>query len=144
MAEAVSEQTGLEVKSDERLQEMDIGNWDNEVYYPILQLGSELLKRFRVDPSQLSIPSGESFDLLRGRLEQWLEDVSDLSPDGSVAVISHSGPICVLIADVIGIPMSNAFRLRIDLASISILDCKGESSRLVMLNDISHLENEEM
>lgn len=143
MAEAVAKLTNLQVKSDDRLQEMDIGDWDEEIYYPLTQLGKKLLQHINIDPSKLSTQSGESFDLLRGRLKEWLNEVFDLYPEGSVAAISHSGPICILVAEVAGIPMEEAFRTSIDLASITILDYKGGSGSLEILNDTSHMTKDE-
>ncbi|MBN2169295.1 MAG: histidine phosphatase family protein [Actinobacteria bacterium] len=140
MAEAIAELKNIQVKTDDRLQEMDIGNWDGEVHYPLLQLGAELLKHAGVDPSQISIPSGESFDLLRERLNDWLSEVSNQFPRGSIAAVSHRGLICVLIADVTGIPMAEAFQTGIDLASITVLHYKGGSGSLEILNDTTHLK----
>jgi len=70
----------------------------------------------------------------------WLNDASARYADGHVFASSHGGPIRAILAAVVGLPLSNIFRLTVDLASISILNYMGKFSNLETMNERSHLD----
>lgn len=130
----------LDVIVDERLREIDLGRWDGETYREIFEKEGELLKKWTRDPASITIPGGESLQEVQGRSMEWLTEISGRYADGNVFASSHGGPIRAMLAGVIGLPLSNTFRLTVDLASISVLNYMGKFSNLETMNERSHLD----
>jgi alpha-ribazole phosphatase len=130
----------MEVVVDDRLREIDLGRWDGETYKEIFEKDGEMLKEWTRDPTSMTIPGGESLQQVQDRAMEWLTEVSGRVPDGNIFASSHGGPIRAMLAGAIGLPLSNIFRLTVDLASISVLNYMGKFSNLETLNERSHLD----
>jgi len=140
VAQKVADSHGLEVIVDDRLRELDLGRWDGEMVEDIVKRDGEILKRWTKDPTSVTIPGGESLMAVQERSMDWLNDASARYADGHVFASSHGGPIRAILAAVVGLPLSNIFRLTVDLASISILNYMGKFSNLETMNERSHLD----
>ncbi|MBU4178320.1 MAG: alpha-ribazole phosphatase [Actinobacteria bacterium] len=139
LAETVAGDHGIPVEVDERLREINLGRWDGETYKEIFEKDGDLVKRWARDPSLVNVPGGESVADVQKRTVEWLEAMFSEYPDGTVLASSHGGAIRALICAVIGLSISQLFRLTIDLASISVIDHGGEFSYLSLLNETNHL-----
>jgi alpha-ribazole phosphatase len=140
LASLVAAPHGLEVVVDERLREIDLGRWDGDTYSDILEKDGDILKKWTRDPTSVTIPGGESLAHVQERSMDWFREVSGSFPEGTVIASSHGGPIRAIIAGVLGLPLSRAFRLTVDLASVSVLNYFGKFSNLECLNDRAHLD----
>jgi alpha-ribazole phosphatase len=140
LAQMVAETHGMEVVVDDRLRELDLGRWDGEMLDDIVKKDAEILKQWTRDPTSVTIPGGESLAAVQERSMDWLRDASAGYGDGQLLACSHGGPIRAILAAVIGLPLSNLFRMTVDLASISVINYKGKFSNLETLNERSHLE----
>jgi alpha-ribazole phosphatase len=130
----------LEVIVDDRLREIDLGRWDGETYKEIFEKDGEMLRKWTRDPTSMTIPGGESLHEVQERSMEWLTEMSGRFADGNVLASSHGGPIRAMLAGVVGLPLSNIFRLTVDLASISVLNYMGKFSNLETMNERSHLD----
>lgn len=139
LAKGVAAGHGLEVELDDRIKEIDLGRWDGETYKEIFEKDGEILKKWIGDPTSVTIPGGESLTDVQERAMKWFTEAGNLRPDGTILASSHGGPIRAIIAAVIGLPLGRIFRLTVDLASISIVNYKGEFSNLEVLNETRHL-----
>lgn len=140
LAGKVADSHGLEVVVDDRLRELDLGRWDGEMLEDIVKRDGEILKRWTKDPTSVTIPGGESLMAVQERSMDWLNEASARYGDGLLLASSHGGPIRAIVTSVIGLPLSNLFRLTVDLASMSILNCMGKFSNLETMNERSHLD----
>ncbi|MFX0560435.1 histidine phosphatase family protein [Tepidibacillus infernus] len=81
---------------DERLKELNFGDWELKDYDGLYQNQQELFVKWLHDPWQISPPNGETLQQLKSRLisffDQWVEE----SASQSMLVITHGGPIRVL------------------------------------------------
>jgi len=140
LAGKVADSHGLEVVVDDRLRELNLGRWDGEMLEDIVKRDGEILKRWTKDPTSVTIPGGESLMAVQERSMDWLNEASARYGDGLLLASSHGGPIRAIVTSVIGLPLSNLFRLTVDLASMSILNCMGKFSNLETMNERSHLD----
>lgn len=140
LAREVAEGRGLEVEVDDRIKEIDLGRWDGETYAEIYEKDREILKMWTGDPTSVTVPGGESLTDVQERAMEWFTEAANLRPDGTVMASSHGGPIRAIVAAVIGLPLGRIFRLTVDLASVSILNYKGEFSNVELLNETGHLD----
>lgn len=139
VADVVARVKGMDVTIDERLREIDMGRWDGQLIKDIIANDGELLKKWTMDPGTVTMPGGESLGVVQERSMEWLADAVATHPDGTILASSHGGPIRAMLAAVIGLPLKYAFRLSVDLASISIVNYKGKFSNLELLNETMHL-----
>lgn len=81
---------------DERLKELNFGDWELKDYDGLYQNQQELFVKWLHDPWQISPPNGETLQQLKSRLtsffDQWVEE----SASQSMLVITHGGPIRAL------------------------------------------------
>lgn len=140
LATMVAAGHGLEVELDDRIKEIDLGRWDGETYKEIFKKDGDILKKWTGDPTSVTIPGGESLTDVQARAMEWFTETANLRPDSTILASSHGGPIRAMIAAVIGLPLGRIFRLTVDLASISVVNYKGEFSNLEVLNQTRHLD----
>lgn len=100
---------------DARLREMDFGEWEGVRWDAVPRAeidhwGARLLER--------APPGGEPLAAVRERAAEF---VAGLRGDdaGTVAAITHGGPIRCILADLLGLPAANLFRLQVDVGAVS-------------------------
>ncbi len=114
----------VQVKVSAAWREINFGAWEGLTYAEITaqftgQLG------FFTDPEHYSPPRGESLAHMVRRVRAGLETIAcsdDVSPKGDVVIVSHGGPLRVLLCSVLEIPLERQWLLRLDHGSLSALD----------------------
>ena len=91
--------------------------------------------------SDLSIPGGESLSQLASRVELFISKVSQHSTDESILIVAHSGPLHILVCALLGIGIEHWLRIRLNAASITVVEGYPSTPRLSLLNDTCHLED---
>jgi broad specificity phosphatase PhoE len=134
-AERISTATGTPVRIDERLIEPDYGEWDER---PLRDIPADVGARWRSDPS-FAAPGGESLVDLRSRITPCAEELFELAKDGVIIVVSHVSPIKAIICWALDLDDSYAWRLRLDVASISRLVAGLSGPVLLSFNETGHL-----
>jgi broad specificity phosphatase PhoE len=90
------------------------------------------------DPG-ISFPGGESLRTLAERVETFAERLCCHSANTTL-VVSHGGPLRVLVCFLAGFDLSAWQRVRIERASLSIIEINDHHGTLQLLNDVSHLQ----
>ncbi len=81
-----------------------------------------------------------ALDDLGCRLRGWLAGSRSTYEGGHVLVVSHGGPLRVLLCLLLDLPPARHWSFRLDCASVSIVDCAPGLATISLLNDRSHLE----
>ena len=131
-------QLAVEVLDD--LIEIQLGDWEGLYGDEIKRRWPLLWQQSRIDPSEITIPNGESFKHVTTRAIRALNTIIRASQDKQVAIVTHEIIIKVLIAYALGVTNSIYRRIEIDNASLSLLQITDNGSQLVSMNNISHLE----
>ena len=90
------------------------------------------------DP-RAGFPGGESVEALASRVDNVIQRVLADSSEGNVLLVAHGGPLRVLVCRMMGMNVSQWWQIRIDLASLSVLEVYPEGSMVTVLNDVCHL-----
>jgi alpha-ribazole phosphatase len=138
-ARPVAESHGLEIATDNRLQELDFGEWSGQTYTSIASEHGNIVDRWSRDPDSLTPPGGETLRQVRERTVSWLEGAWEDYTWKTLLVSSHSTPIRIIVSHLIGIPFNGIFSLSLAPASITSLTYNGERAELEVLNDTCHL-----
>jgi len=88
----------------------------------------------------VTFPGGESLDQLNKRVITFLKQLANHKPQDTVVIVTHGGPIRLIICNLIGFEQKHWQQLRIDLASLSIVETYPQTAILSLLNDTSHLK----
>lgn len=88
----------------------------------------------------VTFPGGESLEQLNERVKTFLKRLDNLKSNDTAVIVSHGGPLRLLICNLLEIDILHWQQLRIDRASLSILDIYEQAAILSLLNDVSHLK----
>ncbi len=130
---------GLEVETSDDLIEIQIGDWQGLHIDEVGQRWPELWKQSRIDPSEITMPNGESFQQVTERAIRGFDKIVAANHGKQVIIVSHEIVVKVLIAHALGVSNSIYRRFEINNASLSAIRVIDGKTRLAMLNDTSHL-----
>ncbi len=88
----------------------------------------------------VSFPGGESLEQLDKRVQRFLEKLKQLKPPSTVAIVAHSGPLRLIVCHLLGLGTEHWLQMRVDHASLSIVETYPQGTILNLLNDTSHLK----
>jgi probable phosphomutase (TIGR03848 family) len=118
-AEALAEKLGLPVEVNEKIHEIDFGDWSGRSMAELESLpGWKLFNSYR---SGTRIPGGETMLEIQSRVVAFLERLRTQEPDGRFAIFSHGDPIKTAIAYYLGVPLDLFTRIEISPGSYSVL-----------------------
>ena len=116
-ASFITDLQGLDVATDEGLNELDCGAW---VGKPFPELNhSEEWRRFNHLRSLTRAPGGESLLEAQGRAWKSLENLQTRYQEGTVAAVTHGDVIRSLLLLLLGMPLDHILRLEVEPASVS-------------------------
>jgi len=137
-AAEISRVLGVQVKFDDALKEIAAGDIDGLTFEEVAENHGDFFQQWmRGDPS-LRLPGGESFTDLRNRTWPLLQRIVAEHTDGDVIIVSHTLAIMSIIAAALGMTAANFRRIRLNVASISILEFKDGKASLLLFNDTCH------
>nr|WP_271799601.1 histidine phosphatase family protein [Dietzia maris] len=138
-AERAADATGVPLVVDEDLIETDFGGWEGLTFREAAEQDRDLHSQWLSDTA-VAPPGGESFAVVRARVERGLRRIVADRPGGVVAVVSHVTPIKLAIRAGLGAGDELLFRLHLDLASVSDVRFYSDGPTSVhLVNDTSHL-----
>jgi broad specificity phosphatase PhoE len=105
-------------------REMDFGAWEGLTYAAVAEQFKDQLGFFS-DPEQCSPSGGESLAQVLQRIQDELAAItcSSGSPlEGDVVIVSHGGPLRILLCSILEMPFARQWQLRLDPGSLSAID----------------------
>lgn len=137
-AEYIDQWHSVEVVYDERLKERSLGVWDGLFFNEVEGQYPEEYRSWKKDQAGFAPQGGETaYDLL-ARVKPVIVDLVDRFKGRTVVVVCHVGPIRVLLADALGLPINKFRNLRIDPASVACVDYGCTQNNLIMMNFVGN------
>jgi probable phosphoglycerate mutase len=140
---------GLPVHADRRLREMDFGAWEGLTYTEVQTHDPSGLAAWEADPLNVAPSGGETLRQVAARVRSVLDDMARIEWERTVVLVSHGGPLRVLLCMALGLEPQAHWQFRLGIASLSELyacevgaDIGRASGVLTRLNDTHHLEME--
>ncbi len=125
-----AEALGLDVVEDPRLREMNFGQWEGRRWRDI---SPAEFRTWQTDIVNRAPPDGEPLIALDDRVKDFFGSMRGINGDAVIA-ITHGGPIRCLLADALGMPLPNLFRLRVDPGSLSTLTLEPDDAVVEFVN----------
>ena len=116
------------------LREMAMGRWEGLTFPEIRAREPELCDRWLADPFAMPFPDGEGLADLCARVVPAVRGVVARHAGRRVAVIAHGGTNRVILADALGLPLGNIFRLAQDYAAWNLIEYRAEGAVVHALN----------
>jgi alpha-ribazole phosphatase len=136
--EIIASRHRLEVNAVAELCECNFGYIEGLTFAEISKKYPDLAEELN-NGSAVDFPGGENIDELDGRVRAFLERLKDIKPTATALIVSHGGPLRLLVCHLLGIGTRHWQQLRIDHASLSIVETYPHLAILSLLNDVSHL-----
>jgi alpha-ribazole phosphatase len=128
-SEALSEQHGLPLAFEPRLQEVGFGIWEGKTAAEIELEAPGTLARFKADPVHARPAGAEPLATFQARVAAGLDDVVSQNQDQHVLVVGHAGVVRMALAWALHIPLQHAYRIEVASASLTRLHfSKGNAS----------------
>lgn len=127
---------GVDVEIDERLIELDYGEFD---LVPLRDIPPEVWRQWREDPG-FRPPGGETLEELATRVSGALDGVADRAVEADVVVVSHVSPIKAALAWALGVGIGVSWRSFVAQASVTEIGVTPNGPSLRMFNGVAHLD----
>jgi alpha-ribazole phosphatase len=114
----------VQIKESAAWREMDFGTWEGLTYTQIVEQFKDHLGFF-TDPEHHAPPNGESLIHMQQRVKDALSAIKhndELPAAGDVVIVSHGGPLRILLCSLLGMSLQRQWQLRLDHGSLSAID----------------------
>lgn len=135
-AAAIVSRHGGEVITRDALSERRFGEWDGLYFDDVEKRDPEGYRAWKEDPLNFVPRGGETIKDLLVRVKGEVARVLERHTGGVVVVVAHVGPIRVILADVLQMPLVGYRQLNIDYASLSAVNFGVRQNNLAYLNRI--------
>ncbi len=135
-AETIVNKNGGEVVTRDALLERRFGEWDGLYFDDVEKRYPEEYRAWKEDPLNFAPKGGETINDLLMRVKGVVSWVLERHTGQTVVLVAHVGPIRVILADVLQMPLVGYRQLNIDYASSSAVNFGARQNNLVYLNRI--------
>jgi alpha-ribazole phosphatase len=87
-----------------------------------------------------AFPGGETLEQLNERVKTFLKRLEKHKSEETMLVVAHGGPLRLIICNLLGLGLEHWVQMRVDHASLSIVETYPGMNILSLLNDTSHLK----
>ena len=129
-AEIVSQHNSLEIKTDERLIELDMGKFTGMPYDEIFEKHGNVFLKFYEGDLEIAHNGVETFVELKKRILDMVDFVIREHNDENVLLVTHMDPIKAMISTIMGLEANSLFELIIENASLTVF--KEEQGKLTI------------
>ena len=133
-AEAIAKYHGLSVEFDQSLVERHFGIWEGLYFDEVERDYPDEFVAWKRDQAGFAPQGGESAYDLFDRVSCFLQKIIAENRGRTIVVVTHVGPIRVLVAQAVGMSIDSFRVLRIDPASLTRVDFGSKQNNLVFLN----------
>ena len=145
-AETIRGNRQLEIKTDERLREINFGDWEKLLFTEIEERWPGLIDQMYRRPDIVKVPNGESFQEVQDRAWSAVSDfLNENNEDETILITCHGGTIRTILCKLLDISISHCWNFSQGNTAINrvFYNGMGESDHSVLnlLNDTAHVDN---
>jgi broad specificity phosphatase PhoE len=138
-AEPIARAHGLTVRTDARLREQNLGDWEGDIWFDLPKLhGQAALDSFMGD-LDYGPPGGETKREVLERFRAAVHEIGARHEGETICIVTHGGPLMVFTYDAMRIPFGRENRFYAANGSLSELVRMDGFWRLVTLNETHFL-----
>lgn len=133
-AEAIAENHGLSVRTDEGLKEVGFGDWEGCTASEIQRDRPQEFTAFYRDPVKNRPPGAEPLEDFYTRVTESYTRAVDTARGEHVLIVTHAGVIRAVVASVLGTSLQGMYRIRVRNAGITRIRHDNIGAHLEFLN----------
>lgn len=135
LAEQIAERRDLPVRQLIALRERNFGALQGLTPEQMAVEQRQEFERWSADRVFYRVAGGENYEDLRERVIPAMKELVESFFGRRVAVVTHAGPIRVMIAETLGVGVGGVFNFDVDYASVNVLEFPiGGKPRVRLLN----------
>ncbi len=138
-AEALARPHGLEVRTHPGLREMNQGILEGLTFEELRDNHPDFLDAWKKDPTNLTIPGGESLAQVQERSWKTVEALAEAHPEETIAVVSHNLAIVVFLCKLLGLPLRRLRQFRQGCTGVNLIECGRLGWAVHYMNVMTHL-----
>ena len=132
--EIVSKHCNIEYKTDDRLIELDMGQFTMMPYQEIFKKHGNVFLKFYSGSSEVSDNGVETFVQVQNRVNEMVDYVISKHKNENVVLVTHMDPIKAMIGQILHLNPEVLFELIIANASLSIIKNSDRNFYLTSIN----------
>lgn len=129
----------VEVVKDDRLLEINHGEWEGLKADEVRAKYPELLAKWHTSVTDVKMPGGETIENVRKRANEAFLDIAKRHPGQTVLVVAHDAVNKAIICDILDIDLSHFWQIKQDNTCINVFEFNEGKWRLVLMNSTNHL-----
>ncbi|MDH5415889.1 MAG: histidine phosphatase family protein [Nitrosopumilus sp.] len=133
-ADIVGKHNSLDVMTDDRLIELDMGKFTGVPYDEIFTSHGNVFMKFYNGELEIAHNGVETFSEVKKRVLGIVDHVIEKHPDENVVLVTHMDPIKAMLSTIIDLSPTNLFELIIENASLNLFREKDRKFSLSGLN----------
>jgi broad specificity phosphatase PhoE len=133
LADAIADPRDLPVRRLEVFRERSLGPLQGLTIEQMKERHREEFENWFADRAFYRVPGGENFEDLRDRVVPAARTLVESFPGRRIALACHAGPIRVLLADLLGMPLDRSLNLSLNYGSINVVEFPATGAPLVKL-----------
>ncbi len=133
-ADSIAKSTKIQIQTDAALKERPFGIWDGLYFDAIERDFPEEYLAWKKNPIGFVPQGGESILDLAVRVKNILDQIISQYHGKTVVIVSHVGPIRVMVTQSMDMPLEKYRQLTINYGSISRIDYGRRQNNLIYMN----------
>lgn len=133
-AEIIAAPHALQVATIADLREGSVGRWENRTWEEIQVTEPDAYHRFINDPGTHGYAGGDNFNQVLQRVKPVVLELLQRHAGQSIAIVGHQIVNRVLVADLMGLSMTAARKIKFSNAGVSIITAEAGKPMLTSLN----------
>lgn len=139
-AENIAKFQNVEVTPLDAIIDISYGEWEGVGLVEVQKKYPDLYALWLKAPHKVTFPNGESLEAVRVRTMGAVKNLLEKHTNENIALVAHRVPNKVICCSLIGIDMSNFWRIQQDTASTNLFKYKDGQWTISYLNDTSYLK----
>jgi alpha-ribazole phosphatase/probable phosphoglycerate mutase len=133
-AAPLAELKGMAVDTEAAFREIDFGLFEGLSYEEAEQRYPEVYAEWMSHPTRVRFPEGESYPEMRERVLSAGRVLRTRHVGETFVLVSHGGVNRTLLAEALGLPDANLFRMEQGYAAVNIIDFYGDEPIVKLMN----------
>lgn len=137
-AKIIKGDRNIEIKTDDRLKEMNFGEWEGVKGEEIKKKHFKMFDNLWNDPIEYTPESGESYQAVYDRVIPVIEEIKN-KYDGKVLIVAHGIVLAIIMMYVEGRTINELWREKVlPNTSLTIVEAENDEFNIKLYGDTSH------
>ena len=138
-AQPLAKGRALEIQKHDGLLDIDFGAFEGMTLDEARQAFPEVAEKWIAAPGHVKFPKGDSFKVVRARIEAMLDELAARHAGETVALFSHKVICGATLCLVLGLPADALWRIQQDNACINVFEKRDAGWIVTLMNETGHL-----